>query len=84
MTLSDHEAVNSPAHYKQGKFETIDVIEDIVQHYDDPVVAGLIWQVLKYISRSPHKGNQQQDLQKAEFYLRRAINKSVTPSKAPV
>jgi hypothetical protein len=77
LTPDQTEAVNRPAHYTQGKFETIDVIEDIVQHYQDPVVAGLIWQVLKYISRSPHKGKPQEDLQKAGFYLRRAINKSV-------
>lgn len=76
MTVDEMDDVNKPAHYRQGKFETIDVIEDIVQHYkDDPVTAGLIWQVLKYVCRAPHKGAMAQDLAKAEHYLRRAVNR---------
>jgi hypothetical protein len=72
--MSDN--VEHPIHYIQGKFETIDVIEDIIQHYDDVIVGSLIWQVLKYCSRAPLKGNLVEDLRKASWYLNRAIEKA--------
>ena len=78
LTPVEMEAVNRPAHYRQGEVEVIDIIEQIVAGYKDPVVAGLVWQVLKYLARAPHKGNLQQDLGKAEWYMKRAVNKSVT------
>ena len=61
--------VNNPSHYTYSNFETIDVLE--AWFPDDP----LLWQVGKYISRSKHKGNEIQDLEKAEFYLKRKIKK---------
>jgi hypothetical protein len=77
LTPDQMEAVNRPAHYTQGGVEVIDIIEQIIAGYKDPVVAGLVWQVLKYLARAPHKGNLQQDLGKAEWYMKRAVNKSV-------
>ena len=73
--VSDKEMVNHPPHYNQGKFETIDIIEDIVAGYDDPVEAYLIGTTLKYLARAPFKNAKKQDLEKAEFYLKRAIDK---------
>lgn len=73
--VSDKEMVNHPPHYNQGKFETIDIIEDIVSGYDDPVEAYLVGTTLKYLARAPFKGAKKQDLEKAEFYLKRAIDK---------
>ena len=73
--VSDKEMVNHPPHYNQGKFETIDIIEDIVSGYDDPVEAYLVGTTLKYLARAPFKGAKKQDLEKAEFYLRRAIDR---------
>lgn len=73
--VSDKEMVNHPPHYNQGKFETIDIIEDIVAGYDDPVEAYLVGTTLKYLARAPFKGAKKQDLEKAEFYLKRAIDK---------
>lgn len=73
--VSDKEMVNHPPHYNQGKFETIDIIEDIVAGYDDPVEAYLVGTTLKYLSRAPFKGAKKQDLEKAVFYLKRAIDK---------
>lgn len=67
--------VNHPSHYTSGKYETIDIIEDIVQHYTDPVDIGLVWQTIKYIARAPLKGNYQQDLKKAHFYLTRLVHR---------
>jgi hypothetical protein len=78
LTPDQMEAVNRPAHYQLGNgLEAIDMIEAVIARYDDPVIAGLIRQVLKYAIRAPEKGNMQQDLQKAEVYLRRAINRAV-------
>lgn len=73
--VSDKEMVNHPPHYNQGKFETIDIIEDIVAGYDDPVEAYLIGTTLKYLARAPFKNAKKQDLEKAEFYLKRAIDR---------
>lgn len=73
--VSDKDMVNHPSHYNQGKFETIDIIEDIVRGYDDPVEAYLVGTTLKYLARAPFKGAKKQDLEKAEFYLKRAIGR---------
>jgi hypothetical protein len=61
-----HDAVNRPAHYTQGKIEVLDFIMDQRFGYLDG-------QVIKYVSRYRHKGAAVQDLQKAEFYLKRLI-----------
>lgn len=67
--------VNHPAHYTAGKIECIDALESMAAGYTDPVQAGLAWQIVKYIWRSPLKGNQKEDLEKAEFYLKRLIGR---------
>lgn len=64
--------VNSPKHYKKGKYETIDVILDITQHYP-PKQAYTAGNVIKYISRANDKGNKLEDLKKAEWYLKKTI-----------
>jgi hypothetical protein len=66
--------VNHPPHYNQGKFETIEVIEDWNLNYN-------LGQVIKYISRCEHKGNKIEDLEKAEWYLKREIMKVKNDSK---
>jgi len=73
--VSDKDMVNHPPHYNQGKFETIDIIEDIVRGYDDPVEAYLVGTTIKYLARANFKGAKKQDLEKAEFYLKRAIDR---------
>lgn len=65
--------IEHPPHYNAGKFETIDVIEDVVKNYKDSFVAYCIGNVLKYLSRSPFKGTFLQDLKKAQYYLNAAI-----------
>ena len=67
--------VNHPSHYKQGRVEAIEVIEDVVAGAPDPVVGYLVGQTLKYLLRAWHKGNTMQDLQKAAWYLNRAIER---------
>jgi hypothetical protein len=61
--------VNHPEHYKTGGIETIDFIEAKSLGYN-------LGNVVKYITRSDHKGDRLQDLQKAQWYLNREINKA--------
>ena len=65
--------VHSPSHYTKGRIEAIDIIEDVVSGAPEPVVGYLIGQTLKYILRAWYKGDTRQDLQKAAWYLERAI-----------
>ena len=58
--------INHPAHYKVGGIETIDFIEAKNLGYN-------LGNVVKYITRSDHKGNKLEDLRKAQWYLTRAI-----------
>ena len=60
--------VNHPAHYKTGGIETIDFIEAKELNYN-------LGNAVKYISRAEHKGNKQQDLEKAVWYLNRELTK---------
>ena len=64
------DAVNSPNHYTQGRFETIEVIEEITKGYSDGYVAYCVGNALKYLARAPFKhGEPTEDLAKAERYL---------------
>jgi len=60
--------VNHPAHYCDGGIETLDFI--LAKKLD-----SLLGQVCKYISRAGKKDQTKelQDLEKAEFYLKRKI-----------
>ena len=74
-SLTQVDAVNSPQHYKRGKFETIEVIEHIMQGYDDPFVSYCVGNTAKYIDRAPFKhGSPAEDLRKAAWYLTRAAD----------
>lgn len=66
--------INQPAHYRAGKIECIDAIEAAVTGLEG-VEAVYTAQVLKYIWRWKHK-NGIEDLQKAEWYLKRLIDQS--------
>jgi transcriptional regulator len=60
--------VNSPNHYTAGGIETIDFIEAKKLGYH-------LGNVVKYVSRAPHKGRQLEDLKKARWYLDREIDR---------
>ncbi len=64
--------VNSPPHYKRGKYELVDIIEHIIQDYP-PKKAYHVATVIKYLGRAPYKDNLEQDMKKAYWHLRRAI-----------
>ena len=59
--------INHPSHYTQGSIEPIDVIENWGLGFH-------LGNALKYIARAAHKGAELEDLQKAQFYLNRAID----------
>lgn len=64
------DAVNSPNHYTQGRFETIEIIEEITKGYEDGYVAYCVGNTLKYLARAPFKhGEPTEDLAKAAKYL---------------
>lgn len=62
------DTVNHPPHYKTGGIETIDFIEAKELDY-------CCGNVIKYVTRAKHKGNELEDLKKGLWYLNRAIEK---------
>jgi len=70
ITMEEPKAdnVNHPPHYKTGGIETIDFIEAKELDYH-------LGNVIKYVTRAKHKGNELEDLKKAQWYLERAIMK---------
>ena len=66
--------VNHPPHYKVGGIETIDFIEAKKFGYN-------LGNVVKYLARAEHKGNREEDLLKARWYLNREISKLVGAEK---
>lgn len=68
------DAVNSPNHYTQGRFETIEIIEEITQGYGDGYVAYCVGNALKYLARAPFKhGEPTEDIGKAAKYIEFAL-----------
>lgn len=71
---NEPDMVNHPPHYNSGNFETIDVIEDVLNGYEGfAFVAHCLGTTIKYIYRGPFKGKMLEDLKKARFYLDKAI-----------
>lgn len=70
------DVINHPSHYtSSGGIECIDAIDACISTYKDPVHAGLVWQVVKYIWRAPLKGHYGEDIRKAKWYLDRLVMK---------
>ena len=61
------EQVNHPSHYQQG-IEPIEVIESWGLNFS-------LGNAIKYILRSPYKGKQIEDLEKARWYIDREIER---------
>ncbi len=57
----------NPNHYKQGKIEVIDFIEDQQMDFH-------IGNAIKYLCRFKHKGDIVNDLKKAIWYIQRRIH----------
>ena len=69
----ENDPVKKPGHYTYGRFECIDIIEDILADASGPE-AFLIGNAIKYLWRFRHK-NGTEDLEKARWYLDRAITR---------
>jgi len=67
----ESEAIHSPEHYTAGKFETIEMIEEITKGYGDGYVAYCVGNAIKYLSRAPfkHGDGGREDLNKAAKYM---------------
>lgn len=71
-----NDVVNHPKHYTSGKYEVIDMIAEMVKHYDGEVAYDL-GNTVKYIARAGIKNPDTlvEDLRKSAWYLNRAIEK---------
>jgi len=58
--------INHPLHYKSSKMECIEIIEAFQLNFH-------LGNAVKYIIRSGKKGDAKEDLNKAIWYLQRAI-----------
>jgi hypothetical protein len=69
--------VESPPHYTNARFETIEIIEEITAGYSDGFVAYSVGNALKYLARAPfkHDDGGSEDLRKAAKYLEFAIKR---------
>ena len=67
MEEEANENVSHPSHYNQG-IEAIDIIESWDLNFS-------LGNAIKYILRSPYKGKQIEDLEKARWYIDREINR---------
>jgi hypothetical protein len=68
------DAVEHPSHYNTGRFETIEIIEEITQGYDDGYVSYCVGNAVKYLSRAPFKHESpHEDIHKASKYLEFAL-----------
>ena len=69
MAQTKKELVNHPVHYGGDTVhETWKCLHDWGLEFD-----ALLWNVVKYISRSAKKGNKLEDLKKAQWYLSKRI-----------
>lgn len=66
-----HDPVNHPAHYETNGIECIDAMR--ASQGDEVVKDFCICNAFKYIWRNSHKGASLQDLEKAAWYLNKAI-----------
>ena len=67
--------VNHPSHYTSGGQEAIDTIEDAMNSAPSVQAGFLQGQVLKYLLRLWLKDNPLEDAKKAQWYLKRLIDK---------
>ena len=71
IKLSEKEMVNHPSHYKNGKYEAIDIMIDVFGK--DKVANFCELNAFKYLWRANNKGTDIQDKKKAIWYLNKYI-----------
>jgi hypothetical protein len=66
-TEQQPDMVNHPKHYNVDGYEVIDIIDAFKLNFN-------MGNALKYLLRADRKGNKEQDINKAIWYLQREIN----------
>lgn len=65
---NSQESINHPSHYQGNSIEVIDIIEDFGLNFH-------LGNAIKYILRADKKGNREEDLSKAIWYIERELSK---------
>lgn len=77
VPIEKEDYVNSPSHYNQGNVEVIEIIEQqaeiMANSGIDPKAIPHISNAIKYLCRFQTKGKPKEDLEKAIWYINRAI-----------
>ena len=68
--MENSDSVNHPKHYCTGSIECIDAMISAYGKKDVEIFCRL--NAFKYLWRSKHKGNYNEDLEKAKWYLNKA------------
>lgn len=69
--MSKGDNVNHPPHYNQGPVECIDYIRQVLGL--EGFIAYCRGNAIKYQHRAAYKGNFEEDLAKANWYMERAL-----------
>ena len=64
MTRETIDNVHRPTHYNTGKYECLDVIQELGLDF-------MLANAFKYIWRAGRKGDRTEDIRKAHYYLER-------------
>jgi len=75
----------SPDHYKKDGWEACDVRDQVARQCEGKISAdaiGNIYDALKYLLRLGEKDDPIQEMQKAEWYLARAINLAIAARRS--
>lgn len=67
---NEPDMVNQPPHYKQNAMECIDEMVAMFGYPD--VIAFCRCNAWKYRYRAPHKGSREEDMKKADWYIKKA------------
>lgn len=70
--VESKETVNHPSHYKVGEYECLDVMESL--YGLDAVINFCMLNAFKYQWRCNRKGNCNEDLRKARWYNKKALD----------
>lgn len=80
MELTE-DKINHPSHYDVGRFECIDVMEDV--YGVEEVMSFCLCNAFKYLYRCEHKDNKKEDLMKARWYIDRYLKLSEKVKEFP-
>ena len=72
-SIMKDDVVNSPKHYRMQGVEAIDIME--MSMTEEEFQGYLKGNILKYLIRYKHKSKPKEDLQKAQWYIEKLINK---------